>query len=130
MKAKLLFMLVALCVLISSCASNKNSKSDVIGEEKIQIPVPISVGTANVQLEFVSYENDILTAQVVEILGYGATTTPLNMDSNMPFYVHENIIEVVSKMEEGTHFNATVALLGEQMNNNTTPKWRLTKIMD
>lgn len=130
MKLNLLLMLVFASVLIGSCASNKNNNKGVMDEEGFQTPVPVNVGTANVQLEFVSFDDGIMVANVVEVFGYGASTSPFSLNSEVPFYVNETLVEEISSMSSGSVFNGSVSMERESMDQSSTPKWRLISITE
>ena len=129
MKLKLLLVLVFTGLMVSSCASNKNNRG-VMDEENFQTPTPVSVGTANVQLEFVSFDDGILVANVVEVMGYGASTSPFSLNTEVPFYVNDALVDEVSSMSSGAIFNGSVAMERETMNLSSAPEWRLISITE
>ncbi len=127
MRIHLILAMVMLIGVTTGCASNKNNKPNV-DTEGIEKQVPIPVGSAKVELEFLSYTDDMVTANVTEIIGYGASTDRISRSAPVNYFVHKNVVNDVEQMQEGDIFIALVTMQPAGMGMKKG-SWTITEII-
>jgi hypothetical protein len=127
MRIHFILAMVLLIGVTTGCASNKNKQPsvDTEGMEK-QIPVP--VGSAKVDLEFLSFDEDMVSANVIEVIEYGASTDRISRSAPNSYYVHDSIIKDIEMMQEGDTFTALVAMQPTGMGMKKG-SWAITEII-
>ena len=128
MKYRIVVIGVLIGIFSISCASNKNKKAPSVDMNGVEQPQPISVGSVEVQLEFIELVNSIAQVEVREVLGYGSSTDRLTPSQTIEVSIHESIMESILSMEEGTVFNAVLAMRPAGV--GTSSSWEITEIID
>ena len=133
MRKKQVFALLLLSALMVSCASNKN-KPNTEDNGSPEIQAPVDVGSIHTRLELVevgSTENaDVqIIAKVIEVLGYGANTQPIEAASNLRLLVPESVVEEHDIMGKspGWAFDALISK-SQTMSGSTQASWRIVEI--
>jgi len=129
MKIHRLGLTVLIVLVTIGCASNKKTEQPSVEMEGFEQPKPISVGTAEVMLEFVTLSEESVTVQIVEVLGYGASTERLNTSDPLSINYRESVKEYISGLEEGNRFSAVLSMQPGGM-NMPSASWEITEILD
>jgi len=80
-------------------------------------------------LEFVTLTEESVTVEVVEVLGYGASTERLNTSDPLSINYRESVKEYISGLEEGDRFSAVLSMQPGGM-NMASASWEITEILD
>ncbi len=128
MRIHFILAMVLLIGVTTGCASNKNKQPNV-DTEGMQKQIPIPVGSAKVELEFITYDDEILQASVREVIEYGASTERINRSAPVSFRVHESIVDEIEAMQESEIFIALVAMQPAGMGMKSG-SWTITKIIE
>ena len=59
-----ILLIISIGILAISCVTKKNHKQPYIKMDEIELPGPIGVGNAEIQLEIIEYDNDQLLIKV------------------------------------------------------------------
>ena len=77
--------------------------------DEIELPRPIGVGNAEIQLEIIEYDNDQLLIKVKKIYGYGMSADRLAPEQQLKIYVHESLKEeIVLLMKKNSVLDALI----------------------
>ena len=133
MRLKPVYALLLLSALMVSCASNKNKQnSEDQSSDQPARQVPVAVGTIQVKLMLTSVDtsNNRMTAEITEVVGYGAGTQPLTLGSSVTLSVPSSMESAyrLSEKKEGWNFIAVIAQQRQMGNSNTPVLWDLVEI--
>ena len=128
MKNSIVVIGVFIGLFMISCASNKNKKAPTKDSAGLELPKQIDVGSVEVLLEFIELNDDKATVQVIEVLGYGSSTSRLAPNQSIEVSFHEMLTKRISIMDAGTEFEAVLAMQSAGMNSPSD--WTITKILD
>lgn len=133
-------IVIILCItgssLLLSCASNKKkepiAKEEQVQNEKPKAELPIDVGSIHTSLEVLSIsDTKIMRVKVLEVLGYGANTSPLNTGKEMTLSFHESIS--TSDIKVGDTIRAMIRKNASGMGMKTSgssQEWTVSKLTD
>lgn len=127
MRIHFILALVLLIGVTTGCASNKN-KQPSVDSEGMEKQIPVPVGSAKVDLEFLSFDDDMVSANVIEVIEYGASTDRISRSAPVSYHVHDSIINDIEMMQEGDTFTALVAMQPAGMGMKSG-SWTITQII-
>lgn len=126
MRIHFMLVMVLLIGVTTGCASNKQKQPNV-DTESIEKQIPIPVGSAKVELEFIAYEDEMVQASVREVIEYGASTDRISRSAPVSFHVHDSIVDKVEMLQESDVFIALVAMQPAGMGMRSG-SWTITQI--
>lgn len=126
MKYRFVVIGVILSLNIVGCATDKEISVD---NENLQLREPIPVGSANVELELISFTENSAEVMILTINGYGSSTSRLLVNDTIDVEIDGTILDQITEMSSGTTFNAMLSMQTNSMNQSST-QWVLTEILD
>ncbi len=129
MKLKQLGIGVVIMLLSMGCASKKASQDPIVDTDGLEQPKPISVGSAEVMLEFVSLSDNKVSVSVKEVHGYGASTDRIMLNEPIEMGMIDAVKSAIMEMNAGDTFNAVISMQEAGMNSRGS-SWSITKIID
>ena len=135
-KPILIALLITGSFLVLSCESNKKkepeNKQEQTQNQRPKAELPISVGSVHASLQVLSIsDNNTMKVKIVEILGYGANTSPINKGKEIMISFHQSIS--TSEIKKGDTFNAFMskAPVGMGMDSAGSPEsWNISQLTD
>ena len=131
MKIHSLLVLLMIGVSFIGCSSNKTKKETVQSKDSNGpiIPMPVPVSAAHVLLSYSSSTDTSVSATVKKIIGYGATSERIALDSEHTFKMNEEVAEFIATLELGAEFKAEITKFPHPMDDNDSG-WRIVKLLD
>ena len=125
---KKILLTIPIGILTICCVTKKNQKQPFVQTDGIELPKPIDVGNAEIQLEIIEFIDDQLVIQVKKIYGYGMSADRLAPAQQLKIYVHESLKEEVVSMKKNSVLDA---LITTQPAGVDIPKsWELIEILN
>jgi hypothetical protein len=128
MKNRIVVIGVIVALFSINCASNKNQKPPTVDMEGVEQQQPISVGSVEVKLELIQFVDEKARVEVVEVMGYGASTDRLAPSQTLEIGVHETLTNSISEMEAGTVFDAVLSM--QRAGIGESNSWIIKEILD
>lgn len=129
MKLRFVLVLVLFMALCTECASNKNKQEVKVDMEGFKKPTPIAVGTIHAALSFQQVNDHVLTAEVVEVLAYGASTPRLKSGQNLNFHFQDVHADYIKTLDQGSIFNAVISKSPAGINSESD-QWNIIEFLE
>ena len=121
-------LIIPIGILAISCATKKNQTQPYVQMDEIELPRPIGVGNAEIQLEIIEYDNVQLLIKVKKIYGYGMSADRLEPEQQLNIYVHESLKEEIVLMEKNSVLDALIT--SQPAGINIPKSWELIEILN
>ena len=134
MKLQYAVVLMVMVGIFGGCASNKNQKNEEVQEVMVDTEAPapqkpIAVGSIHTSLTFKKLNDGTITAEVTEVLGYGASTPRLSTGTTLELSYQETHSEYLHQLNVGDSFDAAISKSPAGI-GTTTERWSIIQILD
>ena len=82
---KKILLIILIGILAISCVTKKNHNKPYVQMDEIELPRPISVGNAEIQLEIIEYDNAQLSIKVKKFMDTVCLQIDLHLNSNLKY---------------------------------------------